>query len=83
MKDGGPAFPVLKQHNNGYVSQVAEGMTLLDWFAGMAMQSALVDAHIPGIEADPIAPEAAHWLGVLAKASYRVADAMIQERSKT
>jgi hypothetical protein len=80
MKDtGGWAFPA--QHFD--LAEHEHGMSLRDYFAGRAMQSALVDAHIPGIEADPIAPEAAHWLGVLAKASYRVADAMIQERSKT
>ena len=83
MKDGGRAFPHSYEVMPDKETHIHHGMTLLDWFAGMAMQSALVDAHIPGIEADPIAPEAAHWLGALAKASYRVADAMIQERSKT
>jgi len=79
MTDGGPAFPA--QHFD--LAEHEHGMTLRDWFAGMAMQSVLADAQIPGADADPLPPEAARWLGVVAKVSYRVADAMIQERSKT
>jgi hypothetical protein len=37
MKDGGPAFPA--QHFD--LADGEHGMTLLDWFAGMAMQGFL------------------------------------------
>jgi hypothetical protein len=83
MKDGGPAFPVPAELCQDLTVQEQRGMTLRDYFAAKAMQSVLADAQIPGADADPLPPEAAHWLGVVAKVSYRVADAMIQERSKT
>ena len=44
------------------------GMTLRDWLAGMAMQG-LMDAAMP--------------LAKIAEEAYQMADAMIQERSKT
>ena len=37
-KTGGPAFPTDNAHQTGPHSYHVEGMTLRDWFAGMAMQ---------------------------------------------
>lgn len=41
MKDGGPAFPnteVYHPHDGSGMWQGADGMSLRDWFAGMALQ---------------------------------------------
>lgn len=63
---GGPAYPVIAENGLGLVS---DGMTLRDWFAGMAMQGLLVRY------GDQSA------LGC-AGLSYEYADAMIEEREK-
>jgi hypothetical protein len=57
--DGGPAFP----------SPAQQGMSLRDWFAGMAMQS------IISIDATVSDSEFASW-------GYEIADAMLKERAK-
>lgn len=44
--DGGPAFPLPATAYDGTNYEPAFGMTLLDWFAGMAMH-ALVAAKYP------------------------------------
>jgi len=65
MKDtGGPAFPT--DHNKN----VAEGMTLRDYFAAKAMQAEMTD----GIHESDFAWTAAR--------AYKMADAMLAERSK-
>jgi len=65
MKDtGGPAFPT--DHNKN----VAEGMTLRDYFAAKAMQ-ALIQAQIVTRQQQQSAKIAYEW-----------ADAMLAERSK-
>ena len=69
MKDGGPAFPVPDIDG----SAVCEGMTLRDYFAAKAMQGMLAYPHA----STTAEPEA------YAEAAYEIADAMIQERSKT
>jgi hypothetical protein len=61
---GGPAFPT--DHNKN----VAEGMTLRDYFAAKAMQASRSRSSQYG-----------SW-GDLAKDAYEIADAMLAERSK-
>jgi hypothetical protein len=66
MKDtGGPAFPT--DHNKN----VAEGMTLRDYFAAKAMQSMNDRPDYADTPADAIALDA-----------YALADAMLAERNK-
>ena len=65
---GGPAFPHHIEHPNGHWPGVTHaGMTLRDWFAGMAMQG--ICASGPGISNPVIAAEA-----------YALADAMLKQR---
>lgn len=65
--DGGSAYPVVAANGLGHV---ADGMTLRDWFAGMAIQG--INAHL----GERIQPEiAASW-------AYADADAMLKERAK-
>ncbi len=69
MKDGGPAFPTTLYEHGGE----SDGMTLCDWFAGMAMQGFLASGNCT--------PD---YVGKhLVVDSYALARAMIQERSKT
>lgn len=62
-KNGGPAFPVREWPSQG-------GMSLRDWFAGMAL------AEVP----DPASISDAPTTAALA---YAIADAMLAERAKT
>lgn len=65
VKDGGPAFPV---HPEG--ASWHNGMSMRDWFAGMALQSIIRRYEKPYMEADD-----AEW-------AYSIADAMLAEREK-
>ena len=59
-KDGGPAFPSRHGHT---------GMSLRDWFAGMAMQALITKGY------------SQHW-GVISERAHAIADAMLAEREK-
>ncbi len=74
--DAGSAFPHV-DISNTYGS---EGMSLRDWFAGMAMQSLAgrINAACAEDNGDPI--EAAR---MIAEFSYLQADSMLAERDKT
>lgn len=79
MKDGGPAFPrSYSQHDDSgtmlksYDEQ--DGMSLRDWFAGMALSGLMSD---PGLRPTDVS-EYTH----MAMRLYQVADAMLAERNK-
>jgi len=76
MKDGGPAFPTMLYELGGE----SDGMTLRDWYAGMAMQGMLA-----GLDRDAqrFLQREAEPTATMATACYKMADAMIQERRKT
>lgn len=63
--DGGPAFPVENDFNKEY----KEGMSLRDWFAGMALQTLLSNDDEGTIEST-------------ARDAYRYAAAMLEERNR-
>ena len=71
INDGGPAFPfgqvseLTGQPINGYHN---DGMSLRDWFAGMALQGL--------VEACPAMPNE-----LFARQSYGLADAMLAQRN--
>ena len=68
---GGPAFPAMRYEFGGE----DDGMSLRDWFAGMAMQGFCVAT----VEDSPVGG----WdFKYLAEHAYRCADAMIAEREK-
>lgn len=80
MKDGGPAFPTSRiepaseamQAIGTYTIDVEyPGMSLRDWFAGRALATLDVQAHVSHPAAD-----------ALAKSAYEIADAMLQARIK-
>lgn len=64
--ESGPAFPV----SNGY--EYKTGMSLRDWFAGMALQGYLTDTKHP----DSATPS------IVAEWCYANADAMLEARQK-
>lgn len=66
MKDGGPAFPVMLPH-----AQDDRGMSLRDWFAGLALMGEISDG---GWQSDQS--------GVLAELCFMRADAMLAERAR-
>ena len=74
MNDGGPAFPVPASFRDEAVLNYTEfGMSLRDWFAGMALQGSLANSNVESCPPEEL-PEAA-------KRIYRIADAMLAARS--
>ena len=75
MKDGGPAFPSdYEEYSEQYhavTSHHSSGMSLRDWFAGMAAQGILSRQGITEINSYDVAITA-----------YLTADAMLEERKK-
>lgn len=69
-KDGGPAFPrVVDYHDGDY--EIEPGMSLRDWFAGMALAGMMAN------------PEALNeMITDYARACYAFADAMLAERER-
>lgn len=73
--NGGHAFPTLfidPEHGSGYA-----GMTLRDWFAGMALQGLMAN---PNVQYATHSSEAISALD--AQTAYQTADAMIEARKK-
>lgn len=72
--DGGPAFPVVSSNGLGHVS---DGISIRDWFAGMALQ---------GMNANTGLIKVSTSLEIcfenMSKIAYEQADAMLKERDK-
>ena len=68
QNDGGPAFPFGFVTDHATV-KVQDGMSLRDWFAGMALQGLIVGCYA-GVEGNVVA-------------AYEYADAMLAERTKS
>lgn len=75
---GGNAFPAMA-HEPGAGIDYREGMSLRDWFAGQAMAAMAVHTLESCREDNKHPQEGAE---ILSMASYKLADAMIAERSK-
>ncbi len=59
INDGGPAFPIPDSHHaNGQVQYGANGMSLLDYFAGQALAGLIIAAQNSPATRDDIAAEA-------------------------
>ena len=73
IDDGGPAFPQVELDRvTGQVCDQHFGMTLRDWFAGLAMQAAATNEQgANGFTFE----QRAEW-------AYQQADAMLAERAK-
>jgi len=80
--DGGPAFPKNLQFSGmGYCANISAeltgGMSLRDWFAGQALCGIMGNSE----HRDPL-DNTESGCRVAAEHAYKVADAMIAERSK-
>lgn len=73
IDDGGPAFPTESEHQSAPNRWHHAGMSLRDWFAGMALQG--IASAVPG-------PGCASW-DYYSGASYKIADAMLAARKST
>lgn len=80
MKDGGPAFPVIFEHDEGRFVSEQEGMSLRDYFAAKALPLAwaVEQEHPTGPYSDHMEPT---YSGAAARAYY-MADAMLEARKK-
>jgi len=67
-KDGGLAFP---RPSNKEIKELQDGMTLLDWFAGQAMNGVLSNSSYQ--EQDILNDELSQW-------AYRMAFAMLRSK---
>lgn len=74
-KDGGSAFPLPLGTMNAAEPEQSGGMTLRDYFAARAMQGLM--GRVWGEDGKP--PE--NILEIWAKSAYKMADAMLAERS--
>lgn len=73
-KDGGPAFPV-----DPSTRVNAPGMSLRDWFAGMALQGSLANNDFTSAVAKAV-PDAKKANESFAIGAYALADAMLKAR---
>ena len=79
---GGPAFPVPLNPGESYQAhQIADGMTLRDYFAAKAMQGYLANAW-QAETLDSLGESSAQQMATVAEISYCMADAMLKERAK-
>lgn len=76
--DGGSAFPGEQGYDayGGHNQTWSPGMSLRDWFAGMALNGLLADPHDPHPRLDQTVFE--HY----SEAAFRYADTMLREREK-
>jgi hypothetical protein len=78
---GGPAFPFVFDDSDAMQRNVYTGMTLRDYFAGICLPRAmkLTDKVRTYGTGDPLATEAELWV---ARAAYKMADAMLKAREE-
>lgn len=81
LDDGGPAFPHANPNYDGNWDKRGQidGMSLRDWFAGMALQGVMVNAQGLG-EMDP--EKRARLLKQVACLLYETSDAMLAARKE-
>ena len=83
-KDGGPAFPVkynpcgLTEHQPTLSVEQCHGMSMRDWFAGMALQG-MMASESSGDGIMPRYEPAATWERRTATKAYQFAEAMLAE----
>jgi hypothetical protein len=76
INNGGPAFPITLNSDETFVEMGKfDGMTLRDWFAGMALQGLISATNQDG---DWTAADSSHTTAV----AFLFADYMISEREK-
>ena len=85
LPDGGPAFPQTPAswYRQGSLEEqsapVPSGLSLRDWFAGMALQVIKLKANEEKFSESDVAPFAAQ----VALLAYAIADALLKQREET
>lgn len=75
----GPAFPMMRDQSHEERFIIEPGMTLRQWYAGLAMQGMLCNGFIPNI----VGPDGSTLQSDnYAECAFRMADAMLAEGSK-
>ena len=74
---GGPAFPSNGMNGHGDLYMQHFGMTLRDYFAAKAMQGFIMQEAMVN-ESD----NSVDWIKTIAKASYEMAEVMLEAREK-
>ena len=72
---GGPAFP------SSYAG-ASRGMTLRDWFAGIAMQTIYGGTGAQQVADRDLRYDETNWAEIVASNAYAMADAMLKERER-
>lgn len=84
QNDGGSAFPYnpwnLCKDGKWRKTEKFNGMTLREWYAGVALQGML--AHSRHGHGYHPRDESMHWHDAIAEEAYEIADAMLKERNK-
>lgn len=83
--DGGPAFPFITWRSpDGMIGvRASDGMSLRDWFAGLAMQAAFAGPGARMVADRDGRYDQTNWGEVVAANAYEMADAMLAEREKS
>jgi|WetSurMetagenome_2_1015567.scaffolds.fasta_scaffold159204_2 hypothetical protein len=81
--DGGPAFPMPSgmEPRVNTTTHFNEGMSLRDWFAGMAMQSLLINPDYADEIDDAAAEEGVDIHDLASHLAFDLADAMLKARA--
>lgn len=82
--DGGPAFPcsTWELKDGVQIGTPVSGMSLRDWFAGLAMQQMCAGPGARMVADQDDRYDQTNWKYIVASNAYMFADAMIAERSK-
>ena len=75
INDGGPAFPT--SHSPNYPQEIGGGLSIRDWFAGMALQGWLASYDCRSVH--PVTNETELCV---ANHAYKMADAMLAARKE-
>ena len=85
-KDGGPAFATDLEYSTGCdegnVMRKYMGLSVRDWFAGMALQGMITNDEIHKGFIDPVSPEDSLGTKLLCADAYRIANAMLKAREE-
>lgn len=71
-----PAFPQFEMSDDGTGYCRLEGMSLRDWFAGLALSN-------PTVCSIPVDTDSDLWPRIAADQAYRFADAMLAQREQS
>lgn len=78
MNTGGPAFPSDAKCDSWQCRKPSSGMTLLDWFAGKALEGMAASSYW----AENVQGGRRDYLDPMAQSAYAMAEAMLAEKQR-